>query len=529
MNLRLHTIGCVVGVLLLAAQFPRAQGAAPASSPATLPATSPALSPAEIQKLIEQLGNNNFRIRDAAQKKLIDAGEGAKAEVELALKSDDLETRQRAKLILEEIQRTIREQATKRLLSAFVWNFPTSPGLTGSPTVIKGVTYVVNAKERKLYAVDCKTGKELWTFDELEGGSTTYRLLTGDGAILIADSTNTVQAVDLQSHKVAWKAEAPVAEGNPVDTTVPAKPAIINNARYAAPLVTSGVLAVPGLRGAGLFGYDLKTGKRLWKDSQTPLLMAANGDEIFCVALDGMGYVLDAKTGKKSDLGKEQLFELNELSKLSGVILRDHVAIVRTAGTVQAFDTKAGKKLWSYDLPALEANSLDALAERYASLTIISRGVVVDNHGMDIADGAAWILQGTELIALDVATGKKKAQHTLSLLEEDADNPKSKMVLSSTLRQNMMVTGPSTLVIDGGRAYIRYYNGVHAVELSSGNLLWSLPMVFPVTGRVVLADGVAYFNTTMQYRAPPAGDIDEKSPLLILGLHAIRVTEKDRK
>jgi tetratricopeptide (TPR) repeat protein len=86
---------CTLAILLLAVTFSSAPGAAPPPSPATK---------AEIERVADQLGDDNFDVREAASKKLRALGPRAEAALENALKSMDREVVRRALAILEDVR-----------------------------------------------------------------------------------------------------------------------------------------------------------------------------------------------------------------------------------------------------------------------------------------------------------------------------------------------------------------------------------------------------------------------------------------
>jgi hypothetical protein len=72
---------------------------------------------AEIQKLIEQLGQDNFKAREEAARKLKALGEKALQAVEKARNSEDAEVRRRAEVIAKDIQRAREERILREMLA----------------------------------------------------------------------------------------------------------------------------------------------------------------------------------------------------------------------------------------------------------------------------------------------------------------------------------------------------------------------------------------------------------------------------
>ncbi|HZL36422.1 MAG TPA: PDZ domain-containing protein [Tepidisphaeraceae bacterium] len=77
---------------------------APAASAPAVPATQPAGSPREIAALIRQLGDDSFRVRQDAAKRLREIGKAALPALKEAEKSSDLEIHNRARNLVQDLQ-----------------------------------------------------------------------------------------------------------------------------------------------------------------------------------------------------------------------------------------------------------------------------------------------------------------------------------------------------------------------------------------------------------------------------------------
>lgn len=71
----------------------------------------------EIQRLVEQLGNDDFATREKATRQLLDRGEAVLPALQQALQSPDLEVRRRAERITGEIKAKAEERAIQLLLA----------------------------------------------------------------------------------------------------------------------------------------------------------------------------------------------------------------------------------------------------------------------------------------------------------------------------------------------------------------------------------------------------------------------------
>src|SRR5262245_5989775 len=73
---------------------------------------------AKIEKLVRQLGDGDFDAREKATEELTKLGEPARAALESAQRSDDLEVRNRAKSILDELDKRVAKQKLDQKLAA---------------------------------------------------------------------------------------------------------------------------------------------------------------------------------------------------------------------------------------------------------------------------------------------------------------------------------------------------------------------------------------------------------------------------
>ena len=78
-----------------------------------------AVDPAEVSALIRQLGDEDFNQREAAVEKLVDLGEGVRAAVEAATKSEDPEIAARARMVLRGLALKETDKATVHIVGLY--------------------------------------------------------------------------------------------------------------------------------------------------------------------------------------------------------------------------------------------------------------------------------------------------------------------------------------------------------------------------------------------------------------------------
>jgi len=158
----------------------------------------------------------------------------------------------------------IRPDNVDKLAPAWFFEFDTSRGQEAEPIVVDGVMYVTTAWS-KVYALDAKTGRQLWFFDpEVPGrfgvraccdvvnrGAAVY-----DGKVYFGTIDGRLIALDARTGKQVWSAQ----------TTDPTQMYAITG----APRVARGKIIIGnggadfGVRGY-VSAYDARTGEMVWR------------------------------------------------------------------------------------------------------------------------------------------------------------------------------------------------------------------------------------------------------------------------
>jgi quinohemoprotein ethanol dehydrogenase len=155
----------------------------------------------------------------------------------------------------------------------FAWDheLETSRGLEATPIVVDGVMYTVGNWGR-VYALDAKTGKSIWTFvPEVDGqyarnaccDIVNRGISVWKGKVYVGALDGWLYALDAATGKVAWKADTFVDRKRPVSIT-------------GAPQIAGDVVVIgqSGADFADMRGYvtafDLVTGKQRWRFFTVP-------------------------------------------------------------------------------------------------------------------------------------------------------------------------------------------------------------------------------------------------------------------
>ncbi|HEY4710992.1 MAG TPA: PQQ-dependent dehydrogenase, methanol/ethanol family [Candidatus Acidoferrales bacterium] len=164
----------------------------------------------------------------------------------------------------------INVQTVDRLGFAWDYDTRTNRGLEATPIVVDGVMYT-SGSTGKAYALDAKTGKELWSFDpksdlrvnreaccdEVNRGVAVWK-----GRVYVASFDGNLFALDAASGSVLWKADT--ITNKKVGYTVTGAPEVAGNVVVIGN--SGGEYDARGYVSA----YDLVTGKMAWRFFTVP-------------------------------------------------------------------------------------------------------------------------------------------------------------------------------------------------------------------------------------------------------------------
>lgn len=334
---------------------------------ALLPAAAPpdAPSPADVPRLIRQLGDDDFEVREAATARLEKIGEPALPELYKALASNDAEVRRRAEIIVAAIESKLYVELLclsghtsagwsvcvsadgKRLLTSSedktlrLWDTATGKCLH----VFKGHTqhifgaalapdgnHVLSAGDQTVRLWDTTTGKEIWQMTGHKGP--VVRVAFGpEGRAISGGTDGTVRVWDLQTGK-----QAAVLTGH---TATVRFVAYSDKAKVAATSSYDGSIRL----------WNLETGKEVrtlaehsGPDDLMSLCFSPDGKYLLAPAVDLSLRLVDVATGK-------EIKRIKTAHAYCAAFSPDGKRIV-TGGyfdnTVRVWDIESGKALHSY-------------------------------------------------------------------------------------------------------------------------------------------------------------------------------------
>jgi polyvinyl alcohol dehydrogenase (cytochrome) len=233
--------------------------------------------------------------------------------------------------------------------------FPGASRTWAQPTVVGGRVFVGSAT-RKVYSLDAKTGCTYWSFDAdipVRTAITIGRLESG-WAAYFGDQHATAYAVDALTGKLLWKIR------------VDEHPAAVIT---GAPALAAGRLYVPLSSGEEVFGasakyecckfrgslsaLDASTGKVIWKSytiAETPHPVRKNQQGVQLWGPSGAGIW----SSPAIDLKKRAVYVT------TGDSYSDPAA--PTSDAFLAFDLETGKLLWSRQMTANDAFTVDCVS-----------------------------------------------------------------------------------------------------------------------------------------------------------------------
>ncbi|MEV8635653.1 PQQ-binding-like beta-propeller repeat protein [Streptosporangium sp. NPDC051023] len=282
------------------------------------------------------------------------------------------------------------------------WTHEVGGVVGSSPAVADGVVYI-GSNDRKVYALDAKTGAERWTHKT--GGWVGSSLAVADGVVYIGSYDRKVYALDAKTGAERWthKTSSPVRSSLAVadgvvyigsdDGKVYALDTKTGAERWtyetsspvrSSPAVADGVIYVRG-NDRKVYALNAKTGAERWTHETSEPVSSSPvvADGIVYIGSIFKMYALDAKTG-----AERWTHEICGLASSSPVVADGIVYIGCLRGEVYALDARSGAERWTYE----------------------TKGAVVSNPA--VADGVIYIgSYDRKVYALDAKTGAERWTH----------------------------------------------------------------------------------------------------------------------
>ena len=439
------------------------------SHAADAPPTAPAKAD-EIAALIRQLGDSRYKVRDAAEKKLIEIGWPAVVEeAEKALASDDFEVRLRARRVLDALADDYRRWATKEVLGSMLWRRTVRAEPVRLAAGGEGVLWLGD-KAGALCGLDARSGKERWK-------SEASAFVADEPTVYLLDKGGRLRAVN-----VLAGAPKP-ALSVPAESLLAAAEGVV----YVSDSPRVGMRNLPSPKPVHLRALDGKTGKCKWQAEVPnaiglgPVVADATA---FVFARDGQLLALDARTGGKRWSFAESTDPAYWLTAAAGKVF------FLRGGRMWALDGATGKKLWTVDGMSTSARNFRPCDR------------------MRLVDGVLYGQLGGSYVAVKAETGRIIWRH-----RPEVDVPDKAAVRRGQAGRIVVVGGArirlgvdarpqrsiaeagdlSQPAVADGVMYFTGPDGLHAVDLRSRQVLWKLAEKKLLPLRPLIVSGAACF------------------------------------
>jgi outer membrane protein assembly factor BamB len=339
-----------------------------------------------------------------------------------------------------------------------LWTFKTTSvagmEFVSSPVVAEGVAFV-GSQDCRLYAVDVRTGREMWTFkaDDWVRSPAVSR-----GVVYVGSHDGSLYALDARSGGEKWEFRTRAA----ITST---------------PAVSRGVVYVGSEDGA-LYALNVRDGKEMWhlrSDAEISSSPAVSDGVVYVGSHDHYVYALDARTGRQRWKFEASGPVTTEAAVRDGVV---YFGSWDNLGAPGAFDVVRPR---SWDNLGSQATG-DPSGHRLYAVDVRSgrQRWEFDAHGVvtspAVAGGTAYV--GSDdgyLYAVDVRYGLEKWKFWAG---RGYFGVRSSPVLSGAV------------VYFGSGAPHR---ALHALDASSGQELWAFPVAGEIDDSPTISDGVVYF------------------------------------
>ena len=344
----------------------------------------------------------------------------------------------------------------------------------GGVAYIGSFSYVGN-RPGALIALDSSTGELAWRHET----SPTSRVLTAAiaaDALYAGASDGRVIRLQASSGDLLWQFEAPSSEG-------------VERERFNALTVDDETVYAASQDGE-IYALDAFSGDALWQYE------AGGGVWIAPLVADGvlyvgsipdrsnkLGYVhaLDASTGELV-----WRYEVGDMDWFSFVTDADGKTYIGSQdGRVSVLDSSGGEALWSYGFGQLNPRLRDLAVDRGATHPVVVDGVVY----VGSADGSVYGLDSAGSFVLRDSSSEPDPELT---------HPVGKLRWRTPFPVHELMSSNPTVA--GGVVYITLNeSSLHALDMFTGEAVWSFWAKDWITTAPVVVDGTVYAGSWDQY------------------------------
>ncbi len=336
-------------------------------------------------------------------------------------------------------------------LEQLQFTFKTQGAIRSSPVISNGILYI-GSNDKKFYALDSKSGKEIWQFKT--DGEITSTAAVYNGTIWFTSRDGYLYELSVKDGRELWKFKM-------------GKDLVNKDYQdywdyyLSSPNIYNGNVFI-GSGDGFLYAFDCESKKNLWKynaHSRVRSTPAISGELIVFGTMDGHIITLNLKTGimKWNFAVDGASFHFDDRNNdrtsifCSPSIENGIVTVGGRDGLLYAVDLETGKLIWK--------------TTHDGSSWILSTGI--SGNTLYVGSGSAFILQ-----ADDLQTGKEKWRF------------KTKSAVFSSIS------------ITGNTLYFADIAGmVYALDGSTGKEKWEYPAGTRIFSTPVAADSMIYFGS----------------------------------
>ena len=329
--------------------------------------------------------------------------------------------------------------------------FKTMGAIRSSPVISGGILYI-GSNDENFYAIDDKSGKEVWKFKT--NGTVTSTAAAYNGTVWFSSRDNYLYALQAKSGKEIWKFKM----GKDLE-----------NKDYqdywdyylSSPNIWDGNVYV-GSGDGFLYAFNCDTKKNLWKfnaNSRIRTTPAIDGQLVVFGTMDGHVIAVNAKTGIE-----KWKFAVDGASFHFDDRSNDRTSVFCSPSVGGGIVTIGGRDGFIYGINA-ETGKLDWKTTHDSSSWILS--TAISENTLYVGSGSAFILQ-----AADLLTGQEKWRF------------KTKSAVFSSIS------------ITGNTLYFADIAGVvYSLDRINGKEKWEFPAGTRIFSTPIVNNGMVYFGS----------------------------------
>jgi eukaryotic-like serine/threonine-protein kinase len=236
------------------------------------------------------------------------------------------------------------------LQTKVVWKFPVGNTVMSAPVIDGGVIYFGSLRDNEnkppaFYALDAKTGKEIWTrsFD----GSVFWSPVVNDEMVFFSTDDGFFYGIDRQTGLERWSF-------GPEQRNITVKAGCEQcELKFGPPIIVGGVIYV-GSFDHNVYAFDAQTGRLKWKFETNGSVLNAPvfvDGKLYVSGSDAYFYVLDPQTGKEAKrylVPVDPKLEKFDSSGVHSTPIVDSDTIYIVNGMLLALDAGTGAGKWQF-------------------------------------------------------------------------------------------------------------------------------------------------------------------------------------